>query len=1173
MNRSAFLSCCTLLLAPLAAFHAEDAPKAAAGLTPPDAVEQAVGNYGSHTLTGNTVVFHCSSGATVRIELCQTDVARIRMAVPGANFVANEPYAVVKYDWPAVGATLTDVGDYIKIATTEMVIRANKVPFHLGFYERDNATLITGQTATNAMGWKGTAKSMALQRDVAGKTEHFYGCGMHWKHFDLRGLNLKMFQIDPNLNHGSLDGSAITVVPYYWSTAGYGMLLHNSFISQFDFGRTNPALVAWDLAGGELDFYFLKGPTFKKIIQHYCDLTGYLELPPKKALGLTYRAQGNNGYLLPKPVYLGAADLDALTTAFRAHGVPCDIIATEPGWAVGYGNLVWETNRFPDPKGWCAGMTDKGFMVNLWMQDRIEDRELGALLSRYTGAGGLLDPTMSQGMDAYFGWLKTHLFDLGVTGGFKEDTHGVDPSWIKTDATRTLKSGLSLKEYHNPYSYLWAKGLFDRYKAAYNQRFLLFCTALWTGAQRYALVAYSDQGVQIPWIANSGWTGMAYTPELQNWSGAKSYRDLQAIAFTPYMVQNEWIYGKQPWGSDPDAFNVFLRYAKLHYRLIPYLYSQMWEQHLTGIGPIRPLPLEFQADERTYSVSNQYCYGPNLMVAFDRSSIYLPQGNWTYYWDGRTFEGGRTLTNFEAPADELPVFVRAGAIIPMMPDMNYVGEKPLDPLIVDVYPEGTSTFTLYEDDGISCDYEKGEYCTTEYRALKRPDGVTLDIGARKAPGAYVPARRHYLFKVHTRSDPGNVYLDGTALEKQTSGRAVSDFLAGWHYADGVAQISFSDTGKRMRLGLGTWVTSSGAPAPREGVKPKEARNIPKEIRAYDIDFNWGPGGVNGFAKPGLWADADPAKHIAWYKLMGVNVIQTFCLSCNGYAWYKDGVVPEQPGLKYDFLTEMVRLGHKEGMLVLGYFCAGSNTKWGQNHPELSYGTPSEPHIPYTDAYLSYLDRAIRDAVQKTGIDGFMIDWLRMPTARGNAGWLKCEQQLYAQLMGEAFPGEQGLAGAKATEFGRRAVERCWKTIRRAAKESNPNCIVWLTCCDVNDPHIVNSSALRECDWLLNEAGDKGRTEDAKRMIGPQTRLITCLANWNGQEPTQIVPAAQNDGIGLYGFTKPGPDSLLPLEPLLAKPLNELKGDEKNIGALARAFHGASMSSTWTSDERFVERYK
>ena len=359
------------------------------------------------------------------------------------------------------------------------------------------------------------------------------------------------------------------------------------------------------------------------------------------------------------------------------------------------------------------------------------------------------------------------------------------------------------------------------------------------------------------------------------------------------------------------------------------------------------------------------------------------------------------------------------------------------------------------------------------------------------------------------------------------------------------------------------------------VAAEQSRNVPivsKEIKAYDIDFNWGPGGVNGFAKPGLWADAEPAKHIAWYKAMGVNAIQTFCISCNGYAWYKNGAVPEQPGLKHDFLPEMVRLGHKEGMLVLGYFCAGSNTKWGQEHPELSYGVPSDPHIPYTDEYLAYLDIVIRDAVRKTGIDGFMIDWLRMPTTRGsgNTRWLECEKKLYAQLMDEPFPGEKSLSTAKATEFGRCSVERCWKTIRKAAKETNPACIVWLTCCDVDDPHIANSAALRECDWLLNEAGDKGRTEDARRMIGPQTRLITCLANWNGQNPLEIVPAAMKDGIGLYGFTKPGNDSLLPLEPIFAKPLSELNGDNKNIAVLARAFHGASMSSLWTADGRFVD---
>jgi len=145
-----------------------------------------------------------------------------------------------------------------------------------------------------------------------------------------------------------------------------------------------------------------------------------------------------------------------------------------------------------------------------------------------------------------------------------------------------------------------------------------------------------------------------------------------------------------------------------------------------------------------------------------------------------------------------------------------------------------------------------------------------------------------------------------------------------------------------------------------------------EIKAFCIDFNWG---TAGFARPGLWADAFPKEHVDWYRALGVNTIQTFCVSCNGYAWYKGGVVPAQPGLKHDFLPEMVKLGHQERMRVMGYFCVGANTLWGQSHPDLSYGTPSEPHIPFTTEYLDYLCGSIKDALEKTGIDGFMIDWV------------------------------------------------------------------------------------------------------------------------------------------------------------------------------------------------------
>ena len=108
-----------------------------------------------------------------------------------------------------------------------------------------------------------------------------------------------------------------------------------------------------------------------------------------------------------------------------------------------------------------------------------------------------------------------------------------------------------------------------------------------------------------------------------------------------------------------------------------------------------------------------------------------------------------------------------------------------------------------------------------------------------------------------------------------------------------------------------------------------AAAMPKQIKAFCVDFNWYKG---VFAPPGHWGDASPEQHVRWYEALGANTIQTFCVSCNGYAWYKGGFVPPQPGLKHDFLTDVVRLGHKRGMLVMGYFCVGANTKWATTTP-------------------------------------------------------------------------------------------------------------------------------------------------------------------------------------------------------------------------------------------------
>ncbi len=370
---------------------------------------------------------------------------------------------------------------------------------------------------------------------------------------------------------------------------------------------------------------------------------------------------------------------------------------------------------------------------------------------------------------------------------------------------------------------------------------------------------------------------------------------------------------------------------------------------------------------------------------------------------------------------------------------------------------------------------------------------------------------------------------------------------------------------RISIVAASWLTGLTAVLSADsGAAPKQ----PEMIKAYCLDFNWA--GRSGFAEPGTWKDADPAKQVAWHKAMGGNVIQTFCVSHNGYAWYRNDVTPEQPGLKHDFLREVVKLGHEEGMLVMGYFSIAANKRWGEENPELSYGTPSTYHLPYTDEYLAYLSAAIGDAVKSTGIDGFMIDWVWQPKRESIGGmWIEAEKRLYQHLMGEPFPGEDKLSGKQDLEYSRKAIDRCWKTIRKAAKGANPDCIIWLTSNHMKHPHVTDSEMYREADWLMGEAGRIEDIEGVRKMVGEHTRLITCMARWNGQDPTQAVPDAVKAGVGLYGFAKPGGDGTIGLDRILPLQVNELADDAQNIAVLARAYHGASLDAMWV-DGKFVE---
>lgn len=343
-------------------------------------------------------------------------------------------------------------------------------------------------------------------------------------------------------------------------------------------------------------------------------------------------------------------------------------------------------------------------------------------------------------------------------------------------------------------------------------------------------------------------------------------------------------------------------------------------------------------------------------------------------------------------------------------------------------------------------------------------------------------------------------------------------------------------------GLGC--VSANAETPSQSV---ETSSDLERIKAFCIDFNWGP---DGFAKPGMYATASPLEHFNWYRHMGVNTIQTFCVSCPGYAWYNSGVAPVQPGMPGEFLTEIVKLGHEAGIRVMGYFCIGANTYWDETHPDLSHKFPNAISIPFTLQYLDYLERVIGETVKKTGIDGFMIDWVYNAShlyPDRKYTWLECEKQMYRELFNEAFPGDEAMDPTRTNEFNKRATERCWDRIRGAAKSVKPDCVIWLTCYDLQHPMLKGSRMLREVDWIMNEHPDTEKLANLRAAIGPQTRIIQCVCGWGDQHNAEkvIQDPAFND-VGLYGFARPDLVTTLPPD--------DGSGNARNIAAMGKAFN-------------------
>jgi len=330
-----------------------------------------------------------------------------------------------------------------------------------------------------------------------------------------------------------------------------------------------------------------------------------------------------------------------------------------------------------------------------------------------------------------------------------------------------------------------------------DERPLVITRATYAGGERYAAVWTGDNSstwdhlrISLPELMSMGLSGLTTagadiggfalspSPELYT-------RWLEAGVFYPYCRTHTTLgsSNQEPWSYGNRLESINRRSIELRYRLLPYLYNAFFAASETGIPVMRALLLDYPDDPKAVAQNEEFLFGDDLLVApvvkdgEKQWDVYLPRGNWFDFWSEREYRGPKDLT-VDAPLDRIPVFVRAGAIVPTQQAVEYVDQAPIDPLTFQIYPDGSSSSDYYEDDGISFGYKRGLYLRQHLEVSGTTGGVTVKVSGRE--GRYVPAARSIVLEIHAQQSPAkSVEIDGRPLERQPSLQSLESTAQGW----------------------------------------------------------------------------------------------------------------------------------------------------------------------------------------------------------------------------------------------------------------------------------------------------------------------------------------------------------------------------------------------------------
>ena len=737
--------------------------------------------------------FYFSDGdASVEVVVVTDEIIRVRLA-PHSVFLDEFSYAVPKLEQKVIVFALDENESEYRVSTSAINCHIRKKDFFISF--SDNQDNITSADAV-PMHWEENVKFGGYYvycTKVCGEEESFFGLGDKPTEFNLRGKRLTNWNTDAYSFAWNQD-PLYRSIPFYISLnkgIAHGIFFDNTFKAHFDFGSEDITKTSFWADGGELQYYYIHGPHMMDVVKSYHILTGTHPMPPLWALG----------YHQCRWSYYPEAKVKKIAKGFRENKIPCDGIYLDIDYMDGYRCFTWNRKYFPDPKKMIKELAADGFKTVVIIDPGIrvddnysvfkegkENRYFCRRCDDYFMEGHVW-PGRCQFPDftnpdvrTWWGGLFDELVQMGVAGVWNDmNEPAVFGAGTFPNDVRHQYDGFrgSHRKAHNIYGMQMVRATYEGLrKIMKNKRPFTITRAGYSGVQRYSSVWTGDNvaswehltlgNIQCQRLSISGISfcgtdigGFSGEPD-----GELFTRWIQMGTFSPFMRAHSAgdTKEREPWSFGEPYTSINRKFIELRYRLLPYLYSTFWEHHRYGFPILRPIVMQEQEEITNHFRQDEFTYGDKILICpvlapgLPSRIVYLPKGKWYNFWNYELVDGGGEVV-VPTPLETIPMFIKAGSVIPEYPVMQYVGESEIEEVILNIYYSDYEVNSfLFEDYGETFAYEQDIYLEKKFVVNGKAAFLTIQ---QTMEGLYTPRYESYHFNIiGLPFEPASITADG-----------------------------------------------------------------------------------------------------------------------------------------------------------------------------------------------------------------------------------------------------------------------------------------------------------------------------------------------------------------------------------------------------------------------------